>query len=47
MTYGYMIYGENLRCDCGHNSLNIQSNAMKFSQILPITVLNWVYWSKS
>lgn len=48
---------DHVRYNCGHlksvkkyfihNSLNIQFNRMKFSQILGIMVLNWVYWSRS
>ena len=48
---------KNMRHDCRrlksvkkyfvHDSLNIQSNSMKFSQILGIAVLKWVSWSKS
>ena len=40
ISFTYLGMMKNMRHGCGH--LNIQPNRMKFSQILSITVPNWV-----
>ena len=39
---------KSMRHDCGHlKFVKIESNRINFPQILDVTVLNWVSWSKS